>query len=77
MQFKFKSQLVYNKARQDYLKHVIKSEMDDYKTDLGKKKDKKSKNLRKGIDSIDEDLMNELLCKYVGRCKAKHALAFF
>ena len=39
VQFKFKSQIMFNKARLDYLKSIIKTEMEDYKADLAKKKD--------------------------------------
>jgi hypothetical protein len=30
---------MFNKARLDYLKSIIKTEMEDYKADLAKKKD--------------------------------------
>lgn len=61
VQFKFKSQLIFNKARKDYLMHLFTTEIEAYRAELARKKDGKSIRLRKGLDNINVELMSKLL----------------
>jgi hypothetical protein len=40
-------------------------------------KDKKNRELAKGLASIKDEVKMALLSKYLNKCKMKHALAFF
>ena len=77
IQVRWKAQLMYQKARLDVLHEHYRLELDEYRLELLKAKDKEGKALAKQYASnYNAGFADRLLLLYMKRCTTKHALAF-
>jgi len=73
IQFVMKSQIMYNKTRNDFLRHEYRAEFEAYKDEIETEGDQK---VIAQFQHYNESYANSLINHYLDRCKMSHKLAF-
>lgn len=73
----FENSINSNKARLMYMLQAYRKEIDNYRTEIAKSKDKTIKHLIKPLTSLEKTAPIELFKAILYRCKVLHSLAFF
>ena len=77
MKNQFTNGIYSNKAKLDYMQLMYKKEIDAYRTEIAKSKDKKIKEMMKPLGLIDGKQPVALFKLIIYRAKIMHSLAFF
>lgn len=73
----FENNIKSNKARLLYMIHAYRKEIDNFRTEIAKSKDRSIKHLIKPLTNLDKTAPIDLFKAILYRCKVLHSLAFF
>jgi hypothetical protein len=77
MRLTFENSIDSNRAKLLYMLLAYKKEIDNFRTEIAKSKDKNNKHLIKPLTNMEKTAPIKLFKEILYRCKVMHSLAFF